>query len=308
MGKENRNILGINFGFDDEKFYVNYYPCDRKVENLRKEFEARARDLTSYSSNLVLGLSSGLDSQSVLHSFYSQDLKIECAFLYHPGFNDNEFLNIKILEKKYNFKCLIVDIDPIKVKDDVMDLHKQLGFPPNQILHRMFLEKLPGDADILQGIHGPDFLNHEGKWYVFETANSFEISRLRSFMSLERSGKVIGWERTPEIMFSLLDDDIVKSFLHAYSYIRNNQLIYKDGTDIPLMDYWDLYIKPFFYGKYWKDELEYFPKYQGCEEIDYVMNGPKHDFNKNFCVVSYDRLLNHFSKFNNDYIKVYQIR
>ena len=286
------NFTGINFNFCQDKFYVSYRPCGRPIQNLRKEFETRAKNLSNYSKKLMLCLSSGLDSQEVMHSFFSQGIKIDYAFLYQPGFNETEYENIQILEKKYNFKAIVIEIDPEKVKDKVLDLHKKLNLPPNQILHKMFVEQLPEDADILQGVHGPDFLQHENKWYMFESANSFEISRLRSLLLIDRSGRIIGFERTPEILCSWLDDEITKAFLCSYHYIKNNRLIYDNGESIPMIDYWDLYLKPFFYGKYWKDELEYFPKYQGCEKIDYIINGPKNQYEKNLVMMSYVDLVN----------------
>lgn len=292
MTKSDNIDLGINFGFDKEKFFVEYCPFVNEVGNFRQEMEKRAVQLYNHFPNLTLCLSSGIDSQSVLHSFFSQGMKIDCAFLYQPGYNDSEYNNINILEKKYNFKTTVVEIHPEKVKDEVLTLQKQYNLPPNQILHKMFVEKLPTDTNILQGVHGPDFLQHENKWYIFESANSFEISRLRSLLLIPRNGKIIGFERTSQILYSLLDDEITRSFLYSYSYIKNNKLIYDSGETIPLIDYWDLYLKPFFYGKYWKDNLEYFPKYQGCEKIDYIINGPRNQYEKNLVFIPYLDLVN----------------
>lgn len=290
MGQAN-DRTGINFGFEQDKFYIQYSSCNRPVGNLRQEFEFRAIELYHLNKKLILGLSAGVDSQSVLHSFFSQGLNIDCAFLYQPGYNDNEYENIKFLEKKYGFKTIVIDIDPIKERERVMYLHQKLALPPNQILHMIFLEHLPKDANMLQGIHGPDFLRYDNEWYVFESANSFEISRLRAFLTVERSGKILGFERTPEILLSLLNDDIVTAFLFAHHYIENNKLVYRNGESVPKIDYWDLYLKPFFYGKYWRDEIEYFPKYQGCEKIDYIFNGPKNQYEKQMTVIPYKDLL-----------------
>ena len=179
----------------------------------------------------------------------------------------------------------------MSVKETVLSLHESLNLPPNQILHKMFLERLPNDTNFLQGAHGPDFFQHDNKWYLFESANSFEISRLRAFQTVNRSGKIIGFERIPEILLSLINDNIVKSFLYSYQYIKNNGLVYENGEQIPNIDFWDLYLKPFFYGKYWKDELEYFPKYQGCENIDYIINGPKNQYLKNLVAIPYNDLI-----------------
>ena len=301
-----KNFLGTNFGFEDNKFYVEYQSCDRPVGNLREEFNLRAVALYENRPKLMLGLSSGLDSQAVMHSFFTQGMKIDCAFLYHPGYNDFEYNNLKILEKKYGFKALLVEIDPMKCKDEVMDLHNKLNLPPYQIIHRKFLSMLPKDVDIVQGIHGPDFY-FNGQWHCFETANSFELSRLRAFQTLEeRTGEVIGWERTSEIMLSLLTDDVVTSFMYSYPYISKNGLVYESGKPIPVIDYWDLYIKPYVYGKYWKDELEYFPKYQGAEGIDYIMNGPRNEYKKNMISIPYNDLVNHLSSKTKKVVRYYQ--
>jgi hypothetical protein len=303
----NKQFLGINFGFEDQKFYVEYASCSREVGNLREEFDKRAIELYNSRSKLMLGLSSGLDSQAVMHSFFSQGISIDCAFLYHPGYNEYEYNNLKILEKKYGFNALIIDIDPLKCKEEVMSLHQELNLHPYQIIHRKFLSMLPEDYDIVQGVHGPDLYYVNNKWYSVETANSFELSRLRAFQTVSnRTGEVIGWERTSEIMLSLLSDNVLTSFMYAYPYISQNKLMYNDGTKIPVIDHWDLYIKPFIYGKYWKDELEYFAKYQGPEGIDYIINGPMIEYKKNLIAIPYNTLVSHLGSKSSEVKRFYQ--
>lgn len=289
--KNDTRNFGINFGFEKEKFFVEYYPTTRPIENFRQEFEKRAVELYEKFPNLTLGLSSGVDSQAVLHSFYSQGIDIECAFLYHPGFNDIEFQRLKIIEKKYNIRSEIVEIDPIKCKDEIIHLHHELSLPLNQIIHRKFLSMLPEDRNFIQGFPGPDFYFKNNKWYWLETANSWDVSRLRALMTLERSGSILGFERTSEILLSLLTDETVQSYLHSFQYIKDNGLTLKDGSEISFVHHWDLYIKPFFYGRLWGDELEYFSKYQGCENIDYIFNGPKNQYHKNLVAIPYNDLI-----------------
>jgi hypothetical protein len=300
-------FLGTNFGFDNDRFFIDYNPAGRMVGTLRQEFNRRAVELYEHVPNLLLGISSGLDSQAVMHSFFTQGIPIEYAFLYHPNCNDIELEQLRILEKKYNFQSTIVEIDAFKIKDEVMHLHRELDLPPNQILHRKFLEALPTDRSIIQGIHGPDFFYKNNTWHIVETANSFEIARLRSFQTVPgRTGKIIGWERTGPITLSLLLDDVVSAFLKSYRYISQNGLMYQNGEKIPFIDNWDLYIKPFIYGKYWGEELEYFPKYQGPEKIHYIMNGPKHQYNKNVTAISYSRLIKHLES-GTEALRIYEI-
>ena len=88
-----------DFGVKNSRFYVDYRPCSRPVDNLRVESERYARELSATGQHNILGLSTGLDSQVVLHSFLSQGLPLESAFLYFPTFNEVEFKQLQILEK-----------------------------------------------------------------------------------------------------------------------------------------------------------------------------------------------------------------
>jgi hypothetical protein len=296
---------GINFGFENNKFYVEY-SCSRPVGNLREEFDKRAIALHEKNPKQMLGLSTGLDSQAVLHSFFTQGIPLEIAFLYLKGSNENELERLKLLEKKYGFKSLIVDIDPNEKKEEMLELHRQTGLAPYQLMHFDFLNQLPTDYDFIQGIHGPDLLSRENKWYVLETANSFEIARLRALTLSKRNADIIGWERIGEILLSLLTDDVVQAFLHAHPYIKGNGLKDSDGESIKLIDYWDVYIKSFIYGKYWKGELEYFPKYQGPEKIDWIMGTKWHDYMKNLVVTPLDELVTHLSKHDGTPVRYWQ--
>lgn len=301
----NNTFLGINFGFTEEKFFVEYNNCSRPVGNLKEEFDQRARDLFSYNKKLILGVSSGLDSQAVMHSFCSQGLDITYAFLHMPGYNDFEFNNLKILADKYSIDPVVIEMDPMAMQSDLMYEYKTTGTLPGHAMQAKFLKKLPDDYDIIQGI-GPEFLFHNNAWYVLETANSMEISRLRAFQQVERIGKVIGWDRTAELTTSLLTDDVVKAFMSSYNYTSAHELIYKNGKEISVIDHWDLYIKPFIYGRYWKDQLEYFPKRNGFENISWITDGPKHQYRKNLVMIPYKELVDHLSSKNAGTVRFYE--
>jgi hypothetical protein len=301
----NKKSYGINFGFEEDKFYVEY-SCNRIVRNLREEFDKRAVSLYEKNPNQMLGLSTGLDSQAVLHSFYTQGIPLEIAFMYLIGSNENELERLRFLEKKYGFKATIIDMDPYARKDELIDIYQQTKLVPYQLMHLEFLNQLPKNYDFIQGIHGPDFLFRENKWYMLETANSFEISRLRTLRLAERDGEIIGWERTGEILLSLLTDDVVSAFINAYPYITENGLRDSNGDPIRIIDHWDLYIKPFIYGKYWGKELEYFPKYQGPEKIDWIMNSKWHEYSKNLVPIPLFDLINHLSKKDGEVIRFWQ--
>lgn len=298
--------LGIDLGFEGQKFFMSFESCSRTIENFRIESERQALNLYKQNPKLMLGLSSGLDSQIVLHSFYSQGLPLKCAFLYMPGFNEPEYDQIKILNKKYNLDLEIVNLDPDLYKNELIKEYELTGIPPYQLLHKKFLSLLPDDYDFIQGVDGPDFIRKNNEWYIIQTANSFVNSRIRGFDLLKRRGKLISWEKSPEVFLSLINDEIVKCFMYAYDNISGNGLSYKDDTEIPIIDFYDLYIKPYIYAKYWKNELEYFPKYQGPENVKWIMERKWHAYRKNLIVISYQELITHLSTINGSVAKYYQ--
>ena len=108
---------------------------------------------------------------------------------------------------------------------------------------------------------------------------------------LNRSGQIIAWEKIPEIFLSILTDDTVKQYICSHDYINSNGLSYANDFPIRVMDYWDLYMKPMMYAKYWGDNLKYFSKYQGTEGIDWINDYPWHKYKENVVFMPYDDLI-----------------
>jgi hypothetical protein len=252
------------------------------VGNLREEYHRRARDIISLSDKLILGISSGVDSQAALRSFHDQGIKIETAFLYMPGYNDIEYNNLKTLEHAWKFKSHVIDIDPMKCKDEILDISNQLGLPPFQILHRKFLSQLP-DVNFLQGSDGPFITFIKGIAHFYEGYNTYEMSRKRAGDTLGRTAEYLLFDKTSEMVVSAVKDDIMTAFINAHG------LYEKQG--VRNIDWWDTFIKPMYYGKYWGKDLLYFPKLSGAENINYIMQGPEHNYRKDHILVPIDQLL-----------------
>jgi hypothetical protein len=295
----------MNYGFDQNKFFVEY-SCSRSVGNIRQEFDRRALDLYKQYPNIILSMSSGLDSQATFHSFYSQGIIIDTAFFYYKNYNDIEYEQLEIISKKYNIKPIIVEIDVDKIKKEILQETEKTGIPPLHLIHNYGLKQLPNNYNFLQGFNGPDFLVRNNKKYILESFNSVEISRLRALNLNERTGKILAFDRSGEILLSLLQDDIIKSFYISYDYFSNNKLYHKNTGKIYPVEFWDLYVKPMVYGKYWKNELEYFPKYQGPENIEWIFNGEKHDYEKYLVAINYDELCDHLIKSDGTKKRFYQ--
>jgi hypothetical protein len=272
----------MQFGRDNKGCYIEYNQCQWAVGNLREEYNRRARDIISLSEKIILGISSGVDSQAALRSFMDQGIDIETAFLYMPGYNDNEYQNLKELEHAWQFKSHIIDIDPMACKEEILAISKELNIPPFQILHRKFLSQLP-DVNFLQGGDGPliTFINSVA--YFYEGYNTYEMSRKRAGETLGRTAEYLLFDKTSEMVVSSVKDEIMTAFINAHRLYTKQ--------DVRNIDWWDTFIKPMYYGKYWGKDLIYFPKFAGAENIDYVIHGLEHDYRKDHILVPVDQLL-----------------
>lgn len=262
----------ITSGFDNDKFYIDFDSCSRPIGNMREEAEHRARDLASVGSKLMLGLSGGLDSQLALHSFLTQGIPLSTVFFYTPKYNDNELENVKFLDKKYGIKTDIIDLDPNTHREEIEYLTKLHDFPlKNNALQMLFLKQVPDDFDFLQMCFDPFvYINPISRnFYYYQGYYLPLLSRLRCFDLLNRRGKNLMFSWTSEFLTSVITDDIYVAALKSSVYFDGNgfELPYKDPKTL---DRWDMYIKPILYGKYWGDDLEFFPKYAGFEKLDWI--------------------------------------
>lgn len=272
----------MKIGRDHSGLYIEYEPCREPVGNLREEYNRRARDIIAKNSKLILGISSGVDSQAALLSFMDQGIDIQTAFLYMPGYNDSEYDNLKILERAWQFKADVIDIDPMKCKEEVLAVSSELGIPPFQILHRKFLSMLP-DVNFLQGGDGPLITFVDNVAHFYEGYNTYEMSRKRAGETLDRTSEYILFDKTSEVVVSAVKDDIMTAFINAHELYTKQ--------DVRNIDWWDTFIKPMYYGRYWGKDLKYFPKFAGAENIDYVMQGTEHNYRQDHILVPVDKLL-----------------
>ncbi len=296
------------YGLDEnDKFYVEYTSCAEPIGNVRQEMEKSCIRLAS-EGQVMISLTSGLDSQVLLHTFHTLGLPYECAFMYHPGYNDFEYNNIKILEKKYDFKCHIVEIDPMPLKEEVEALAIATGIPAEHHIMKKFLAQLPEDRDFCQGIESFDFIFRNGRAYCMESWTAIEVASQRALKQVPRSGKIVCIDRrAPFDNFALayLSDPVVTGYINGLEYIKGNGLVDKEtGEPPPLIFSWEYYVKPIIYGLYWGKELEIFPKYVSSEKIDYIMNPSdvrlRHNY-KNKCVfVPRDELIEHLTNWGSN--------
>lgn len=259
-------------GFENNVFYMDMPTISRPVINMRDENDRRALEIAEMSDKIVLGMSTGLDSQAMLHAFRTQDIPVECVFMYMPGYNDIEFNRIPLVEQKWGVKVQIIDLDVMKLEPEIISYANKERMSPITVVHRMFAQMLPDDVDLVQMIHDPFvYVSTKKELYYYQRYNSPELSRPRAIDSLGRKGRFIPYGDTIEFLYSILNDDTFKGAFYANEYYDGNELI-KPGVDLHLKtsDRWDYYIKPIIYGKYWRDELMYFPKFGGWENLPFM--------------------------------------
>ena len=274
----------MKFGIDDNnKFYVEFTSCPRPVGNMREELDLACQRIAS-EGKIMISLSSGLDSQVILHSFATQGLPYECAFMHHPGFNDNELDNIRVLEKKYGFTANVVTIDAMAVKDEVEALALETGVPVQHHVSKMFFDQLPEEYNIVEGIENPDLYMENGQWMMMESWNAIDLMATRFHRAHYRKDRVIHIDRRSEhdeLAISMMMDDIAQAYRYSFPFIKNNGLLDPATGKPPLMVIWGWthYIKPIMFGKYWRDELIYFPKFAVQQQIEYQVNPVvRHDY------------------------------
>lgn len=297
----------MHWGTDkDGKFYVEHSSCTRPAGTLKIESDRRARDIFLDNNKLTLCLSSGLDSQIALVSFLKQDIPIEIVFLRLDGFNENEYENLKTLEKKWGFKAEVINLNPNSHREEIEFLKSELDVHANHCIQHMFVRQLPKDRDIIQVLHDPWIMTDRvnGIHYVYQSYYDPEIGRYRALDAIKgRTGKIIMFGDSSEYFLSSINDDLFHNFLNSWVYYDNNGFeMY--GKKIPDVLRYEYYIKPMLYAKHWGNDLKYFPKFSGYENIDWLYAEVRKIVKEKQCFIPWKELISHF-KANTGAIKRY---
>ena len=97
----------MEFGYLNNRFYIDVPSCRWEVKDFRTEVYRRAVNLYEQNNKLMLGMSTGLDSQIVLLSCLDQGIPIECVFMYYQDIMILRWVIFRWLrndsESKYKF-------------------------------------------------------------------------------------------------------------------------------------------------------------------------------------------------------------
>jgi hypothetical protein len=191
-----------------------------------------------------------------------------------PGYNEIEYQQLQLVKKKYPVRIDVIDLDPMQYEEQVMTIAGKESIHPVQVMQSIFTSMLDTDADIIQMIHDPFVrITTDAKFYFYQGYHSPEVSRIRAVELLGRKGRYIPYGDPSEFVYSILNDDVYKAAIYTHKYFDGNGL-QKENFHLDSVDRWDFYIKPIIYGKYWRDELIYFPKYGGWEDVPFMNNIP----------------------------------
>lgn len=288
----------MNFDIDPitSKFYVEHTACTRHIGTLKEESDVRAYDIHNANpGKVMLCLSAGLDSQMALVSFLRQGIPVECSFLRLGGFNDNEYQNLKVLESKWGFKAHIIYIDPNQRREEIEHLKGILGVHGNHCIQHLFVKELPGDYDVVQVLHDPWIMTNpkSGVHYLYQSYYDPEIARHRALSAIERTGSIVMFGDSSEYLLSSINDDLFHNFLHSWIYYKQNGFRLSSNVPVPDILRYEYYIKPMLYAKHWKDELVYFPKFSGYENIDWLTKEVRSLRRERECYIPYHSLISH---------------
>jgi hypothetical protein len=284
----------MKYGFEGEKFYLEMTSRTRSVGNLREECELRAREIATTSSKIMVSFSGGVDSQCMLHSFYTQDIPVETVLMYLPGYNDVEYQQVQALDKKYGIHTHIIDLNPLDYQEEFSQQAVALDMPnKNTLLQRKFLTLVPDDYDFIQN-QGPDPLVYvnpfHGRSSYFQGYYSDNVGRHRIFNTVQRTGKVIFWGESDEYLLTVLNDDVHRAAIDSAKYFDENGATIP-GRNLKVHDRWDYYIKPIVIGKYWQKELTYYPKFSGFENIEFIKENVELKARHHAVVIPYYELI-----------------
>lgn len=298
----------MNFGFENGRFYISYAGCARPAGTLRQEAQARAREIYQQNPQVMLCLSSGLDSQIALHSFMSQGIPIECAFLRMGGFNENEYENVKTLEKKWGFRAHVIDINPNEVREELDHLRDKLQAHSNHCLQHMFVRQLPAEHSIVQVLHDPWTITSRklNQHFLFHGFYDPEIARYRALKAVERSGDIHMFGDSHEFFLSCISDPLFDNFFNSWIYYDGNGLMQYERK-LPDVLRYEYYIKPMLYAKHWADELVYFPKFSGYENIDWLMREVRVLQRERMVLIERNRLIRHLSTIGAPETKFFEV-
>ena len=220
--------------------------------------------LESATRKPAVMFSGGLDSQIIVKTLQANDADFECFFMYRPKANETELENARACQKKWGFRLNIIEIDPVS---DFQAYQKMISEADitgySYCLYHSFTKQIDDQYDLIQGT-AP---------YLILWRGQKELEVIFSYYdSIEQNRRVIDYTagRRRHIHFPYTDKMHCLMMANQYvNHLRNcfDYYAFQYTDMLDKYSIWDNCFKPLIHSHVWHDELIYFPKKHGMENM-----------------------------------------
>jgi hypothetical protein len=231
----------------------------------KQSFYKDARQLLDKEKDIpAVMFSGGLDSQIVVKSLMANNAEFECFFMYRPGANETELENARLCQKRWGFRLNIIDIDPVADFQNYQQLMPSADITGySYCLYHSFTKQIPDTFSLIQGT-APYLILWRGKTeleVIFSYYDSIEQNR-RVIDHTAGKPRHIHFPYTDKLHCMMMANQYVNHLRNCFDYYAFQ---YNDMLD--KYSIWDNCFKPLIHSHIWGDELIYFPKKHGMENM-----------------------------------------
>lgn len=254
---------GLQFKNSPINFFVRVNAPNRNYNDIRTEYASDAYNMTKEFGQVNLSFSTGIDSQKALRAFLDANITPNVYFLRYLGYENQEFERVKECEDFYKIKINIIDINLDRYRDQWIKRNE--GNPlesmrqyPFEYLSESIPNSYPlvsiGPHDMNQTFWGSKTSRSNMYWNYFQ-------GELQRYKMLRKYRKVIDLPFSPEAIAATYSDETIKTFSRTVRYHKETM------PHIGVVNYWKYFIKPMLYGKHYKNDIIWYGKLTGQENL-----------------------------------------
>lgn len=254
---------GLQFRNSPINFFVRLHSPSRNYDDMRTEYMNDAINLTKEVGRVNLSFSTGVDSQIALRAFLDANIEPNVYYLRYVGYENEEYIRVKECEDFYNIRINVIDLH----LDDLQ--HEFITRNTNNKLESMrqvpfeYLSKLIPNQYPLVSI-GPHDMGQQFFGATTERANiywNYFQGELQRFRMMNKYRKIFDFPYSPEALATTYTDEVIKTFSRTVRYYRET------ASFVPVYDFWKIFIKPMLYGKHYKNDIIWYGKLTGQENL-----------------------------------------
>jgi len=252
----------------NKRYKVSFGRLTRRPRSFRQECIVAARELADqFTKPLYIGLSGGLDSQVACLAFREAGIEFTPAIVkMSDGLNAHDIAGAHAFCRKFRLVPMIFELDVHDFYSRGIEKYvKAFGLTNTLTVVQLWLSERVEGAFVMAG--GDFTLSrvwsaNEGMRLGTLGHAEYPTPILEYLMRTGREGctKFFCW--SPELIYSYLDDPVVRSFRAMQSAIFGSEIMPKKEY----AKYWIQVVKPLFYHRNWP-ELIPRTKYTGFENL-----------------------------------------